>query len=154
YMTGVLNYNAGALECISPSTQRNHYFYGYYDNPALTQNDTLHLCNHVAFMNRLPNAQDENELGYIELDSKEFHPFAKTTAWNFQQGTMLQWLPKNNLEVIYNNWTGCEYESIVQNVVTGTKRHLSAPIANVSPDGKWGIALNFNRIRLALQMAA
>lgn len=123
-----------------------HYFYGYYDNPAITADNRLHLCNRVSFMDRLPVDGDVNELGWFDLETGEFHVFAHTTAWNFQQGSMLQWLGGQDNVAVYNNWNGTSYEAVVQNVFTGDKRVLPHPVANVSPDGKWGIVLNFNRI--------
>jgi hypothetical protein len=37
------------------------------------------------------------------MQDKSFHPFGETTAWNFQQGSMLQWHPASPEDtVIYN----------------------------------------------------
>ena len=46
-----------------------HYFYGYYDNYAMTQDGSRHLLNKVSFMDRLQKAGDVCNLGY--LDRKE-----------------------------------------------------------------------------------
>lgn len=144
-MKGIKDCEHGKVKRISPADGA-HYYYGYYDNPALTPDDRMHLCNRVPFMNRQPAAGDESELGWFDLETGEFHVFARTTAWNFQQGCMLQWLGGQEGKVVYNNWNGKEYKAVVQDVFTGEKRSLPYPVANVSPDGKWGIVLNFNRI--------
>lgn len=90
---GFLSDYAQDLRRISPEKDGFHYFFGYYDNPAYSPDDSLHLCNRVPFMDRLPKDGDVNELGVFDLKAGDFHPIAKTLAWNFQQGSMLQWLP-------------------------------------------------------------
>ena len=76
------------LHIITPDDD-NHYFFGYYDLRA--SQGSRHLCHRVKFMDRLPEADDVAELGYLEKG--EFIPFATTTAWNFQQGALLQYHP-------------------------------------------------------------
>ncbi len=144
-MEGFISSQPLQLKRISPE-DGFHYFYGYYDNPAFDTTDTLHLCNRVKFMDRLPDKNDVNQLGYFNLQTGKFTPLAETTAWNFQQGSMLQWSTQNPKEVIYNIWDGSEYRSVVQNISTNSKRTLDYPVANVSPDGKWGLSINFNRV--------
>jgi len=144
-----------------------HYFYGYYDNPAFSKNNEWHLCHRVNFWGRLPVKDDICELGAVNIKTSVWEKLAETAAFNFQQGSMLQWYPANrpdladSLEstdseessdsreseaVIYNIRDGNEYRSVVHNIRTGHKRVLPAAIANVSQDGKWGLAINMNRI--------
>jgi hypothetical protein len=80
-----------------------HYFFGYYDTPAWSGSGRYHLCHRVAFCDRLPREDDKAVLGFIDMQDKSFHPFGETTAWNFQQGSMLQWHPASPEDtVIYN----------------------------------------------------
>ena len=67
-----------------------HYFFGYYDLPA-TDLSGRHLCHRVSFMDRLPTAEDLAEIGYLE--DGRFVKIGETSAWNFQQGAMLQYHP-------------------------------------------------------------
>ena len=67
-----------------------HYFFGYYDLRADDGNGK-YLCHRVPFWDRLPTKDDEIEVGYVE--NKQFFPIGKTTAWNFQQGSLLQYHP-------------------------------------------------------------
>ena len=119
-----------------------HYFFGYYDLRASQGN--RHLCHRVQFMDRLPVAEDVAELGYLE-DGK-FVPFAKTTAWNFQQGALLQYHPFLQDTVYYNAYEGGRFTTVTHNYVTGEKKYTDRPVACISPDGKWGMAVNFGRI--------
>ena len=124
-----------------------HYYYGYYDNPAFSEGDEKHLCNRVKFWDRLPKKNDVCELGAFDIKSGAWEKFAETSAFNFQQGCMLQWNPQNpKTEIIYNIREGDEYRSVVHNIKSGKIIKLPAAIANVSQDGNWGLAINMNRV--------
>ena len=138
--TFISDYYEGA-KIITPD-DGYHYFFGYYDMRA-TQG-SKHLCHRVSFMDRLPEAEDVAELGYLE-DGK-FTPFATTTAWNFQQGAMLQFHPYLENTVYYNVYENGSFSTVTHNFVTGEKKCTDRPAACVSPDGKWGMAVNFARI--------
>ena len=100
--------------------QDGHYFFGYYDNPAWDGGDQRHLCHKVEFMDQLPQATDVAQLGALSLAGHKFEPFATTTAWNFQQGAMLQWHPKAPGEqVIFNCCREGRYIGVVKNIRTG-----------------------------------
>ena len=65
-----------------------------------TGNNGHHLVHRVKFWDRLPTAEDVAEIGY--LDNGKFIKIAETTAWNFQQGAMLQYHPFLENTVYYN----------------------------------------------------
>lgn len=124
-----------------------YYFFGYYDLNAYHENGKYHLANRVKFMDRLPTKDDVCELGYIDLETKEFTKFAETTAWNFQQGALMSYNKANYDEVFYNVRGGeYDYQTCIHNLKTGKKRYTDRACANVSLDGKLGLAVNFNRI--------
>ncbi|GHU27489.1 hypothetical protein FACS1894164_19600 [Spirochaetia bacterium] len=130
----------------------HHYFYGYYDNPAFSRGDAdskpqQHVCNRVNFWDRFPVKQDICELGIIDIKGGKWEKLAETRAFNFQQGCMLQWNPKNpDKEIIYNDRDGDEYRTLILNIESGKTKILPRAIANVSRDGNWGISVNFNRV--------
>lgn len=133
-------------------TPRNkgHYFFGYYDNPAWSGNEQHHLCHRVSFCNRLPNHEDEAELGMIDL-SKENEPnflsLTHTTTWNFQQGAMLQWHPRYpDEQILFNDRDGEEARGVIYQIHTGNRRWLDRPIANVDAQGKYALSYHFGRL--------
>ena len=134
---------------ITPAGDGRQYFFGYYDIPAFSGNGRYHLVNRVAFRDRLPETADTSELCLIDLasDSCPVSPLVRTNAWNFQQGSLLQWYPEGSTEqILYNDWSGTGYQTVIRNIGTGTERRIDCPVANVSPDGHWGLSLNFDRI--------
>jgi hypothetical protein len=124
-----------------------HYFFGYYDIQPFSQSLDYHLCNEVPFCNRMQSEHDIARLGMIRLYDNQFIPFAETTAWNFQQGCMLQWNPaKPNDEVIYNVCLDQKYKAVIQNVHTGLRHILPRPVATVDPLGRYALSINFSRV--------
>ncbi len=124
-----------------------HYFFGYYDLNAYHENGKYHLANRVKFMDRLPTAEDVCELGYLDLETREFTKFAETTAWNFQQGALMTYNAENYDEVFYNVRRGeHEYATCIHNLATGEKRYTDRACGCISPNGRWGLAINFARI--------
>lgn len=119
-----------------------HYFFGYYDMRATQKN--RHLTHRVAFMDRLPQAEDVAEIGYLE--NGKFTCVATTTAWNFQQGAMLQYHPFLQDVIYYNVFVDGRECTVTHNYVTGEKSYTDRATACVSADGKWGMAVNFARI--------
>lgn len=123
-----------------------HYFYGYYDNYAMTQDGSRHLLNKVSFMDRLQKAGDVCNLGYLDRKEGNIKYFAKTSAWNFQQGCMLEWDPKEQNSVYYNDFSDGHYKSVHLNLETCERKEIMFPLADISPDGRYGLSVNFPRI--------
>ncbi|MCU6791176.1 hypothetical protein OB236_03435 [Paenibacillus sp. WQ 127069] len=129
------------------TNSEGHYFYGYYDNPSWSGNDRYHLYTKVKFWDRLQTSEDIAELGMIDVETGQEIPLAETTAWNFQQGTMLQWHPlAPNDEIIFNQQTDDGIKGVVMNVHTRESRFLERPVVNVDPTGKYALSVNFFRM--------
>lgn len=129
------------------SDEAGHYFYGYYDNPAFSGDDRYHLCHRVSFCDRLPGPEDRAELGLFDLRDGSFRTFAETTAWNFQQGSMLQWHPlAPGKEAIFNIHTPDGFRGVVHDVGAGARRELDRPVANVDPTGRYALSVSFSRM--------
>jgi hypothetical protein len=144
-MKGVRNMQA-EIRRLSPN-DGFHYYYGYYDNPAFDPGDERHLCNRVSFWDRLPLKDDVCELGIFDIKTGAWKKLAETSAFNFQQGCMLQWNPRNPAAgIIYNIREGDEYRAVIHNIETGKISTMPKAVANVSRDGKWGLSINMNRV--------
>ena len=113
---------------------------------AYDKSDRYHLCNRAEFIDRLPTPKDVLELGYIDLQTGDFHKFGETTLWNFQQGCMLQWYGTSGYEVCYNLRRAEGESTCIHNLRTGEKRYTDRPCACVSPNGRYGLSVNFARI--------
>lgn len=126
------------------SPEEGQYFFGYYDLQPYHSSGKYHLCHKVPFVDRIPEPEDVAELGYIDLETHKFHKIAETTAWNFQQGAMLQWYGEDH--ILYNIRSGNGFKTAITNWKTGETVTRPMPSANVSADGRYSLSINFSRI--------
>lgn len=125
-----------------------HHFFGYYDKTPWDETGRYLLANEIGFVDRQPEAADELTVGMVDLkNGAAFVPLAKTVAWCWQQGTMLQWLGSApGREVVFNSLTDGEPAATVLDVHTGKSRALPRPIYALSADGTQAVSLDFARL--------
>lgn len=125
-----------------------HWFFGYYDKCPWNRAGRHLLAMHCEFAGRQPEPGERLTLGLIDLHAPDhFTPFDTTTAWSWQQGTMLQWLgPESDREVVYNVVEGDRYAARVRDVHTGKTRTLPRPVYDVSGDARQAVSLDFARL--------
>lgn len=126
-------------------TSGSPHFFGYYDKCPWSADGKRLLAMRAPFQDRPPRATDPLMLGTVELATGRYEPFAETMAWNWQQGSMLQWLPGG--EVIYNARRDGQLIAVIHDLATGRKRELPRPIYAVHPNGKEAISLDFQRLQ-------
>lgn len=125
----------------------NGHWFAYYDKFQFDPTDRYVLGMEVGFQDRTPTIDDTIKLGVIDLEKGDrWTPFAESSAWCWQQGCMLQWLPGSKDTVIYNARQDGKLVAVIQNPFSGEKRILSRPVYAVSPDGKHAVSINFARL--------
>ena len=68
---------------------------------------------------------DVIELGMVDLeDNDTWIPIAKTRAWSWQQGCMLQWVPGSDSKIIYNDRENDRFIARIRDVFSGETRQL------------------------------
>ncbi len=124
-----------------------HHFFGYFDKFPWDKSGRYLLAQAVDFTARQPEAGETAEIGMIDLrDGNRFIPLARTFAWCWQQGCMLQWLNDAETKIIYNDREGDHFVSRILDVKTGEKQTLCRPVYCLSPDGCHALSLNFSRL--------
>jgi hypothetical protein len=125
-----------------------HHFFGYYGKCPWSGDGKRVLSMEVDFIDRMPSGLDSADIGIVSLeDNSMFKRVASTKAWNWQQGCMLQWLPPDyDKKIIFNDFRGGKFVSIILNLETKEEKILSMPIYDVHPNGKYAISLNFSRL--------
>ncbi len=93
---------------------------------------------------------DSAEVGYYDLEEgNTWHKIGETRAWNYQQGSRLQWRPNSN-EIIWNDRADDDksYVARVYDFAEGTiVRTLPRPIYILSPDGRYALTHDFDRAK-------
>ncbi len=125
---------------------RFHWF-AYYDKLQFDPAGRYALAHEVDFEHRSPRPDDVIRVGMVDLeDGDRWIELGDSRAWNWQQGSMLQWLPGSRTDVIWNDRVGGQFVSHVLNVKTGRKRTLPGPVYSISPDAKWAVYPDFRRL--------
>ncbi len=126
----------------------NACWFGYYDKQQLDPTGRYALGARVGFEGRSPTATDTLHIGLIDLRSdNEWIPIGRSLAWGWQQGCMVQWVPGERQEVIWNDRDGDRFVSRVYDLSTGQTRTLPQPIYALAPDGTFAVGTAFQRIQ-------
>lgn len=132
-----------SLDLISNSTS----FFGYYN--VSPENEKGHVLYHEVKGNNVRQSKYEQaNLNLLNDDVKL--TFASSLAWNWQQGSMLQWLPSSQFnKIIYNDYSSNDdkYKSVVYNMESQNFVEYEKPIYSISRCGKFGLSLNFDRLK-------
>ncbi len=134
---------------VYPLTKGDKYhWFAYYDKFQTDPTDRYVLSMEVDFENRSPNPDDTIKVGMIDLHKGgKWIELGTSCAWNWQQGCMLQWRPGSNTEVLWNDRIDDKYVCHILNVKTKVMRTIQYPIYTVSPDGKFALSLDYERVQ-------
>ena len=125
-------------------------FTGYYDVINLSANDKFLIYHKVKFIDRMPKADDPCELCMTNLETGKEIKFGTTTAWNWQQGSRLQWLgPNYNRSISYNKFKDGKLCGIIYDVELEKIKVYSSPFYSISHDGKKAVTYDYKRLARA-----
>src|SRR5437660_4396697 len=66
---------------------REGFYFGFHDKTPWSADETKLLANRVLVPLRMPQPDDELEVGFVQgSEYREFVPVGRTRAWNWQQG--------------------------------------------------------------------
>jgi len=123
------------------------HWFGYYDKLEFDPTSRYVLGMEVDFEHRSPRSDDLIRIGMVDLEDKDkWIDLGRSSAWCWQQGCMLQWIPGSRSEVLWNDREGNRFVCRVLDVKTKKERTLPNPIYALSPDGKTAIAPDFRRL--------
>ncbi len=124
-----------------------HHWFGYYDKLQFDPSAHYALGMEVGFEHRPPTPEDKVRVGMVDLcDGDRWIELGESRAWGWQAGCMLQWLPRSDGEVIWNDREGGRFVSHVLNVGTCQRRTLPHPVFTLSPDGVSALTIDFHRL--------
>lgn len=127
---------------------KDQHWFGYYDKFQTNPSGRYVLGMQVDSMFRSPTQNDILRIGVIDLkNGNKWKEIGTSSAWGWQQGCMLQWIPGSEDEVIWNDRDGDKFISKIYNLTTGQLRTLPRAIYAISPDAKFAVGTEFNRIQ-------
>ena len=124
------------------------HWFGYYDKLQFDPTSRYVLSNRVEFEGRSPTADDAIKVGMVDLqDGDRWIELGQSRAWSWQQGCMLQWRPRSETEVLWNDREGDRHVCRILDVKSRAVRTIPSSIYALSPDGRRAIATDFRRIQ-------
>ena len=138
----------GEIVKLSPDDLRHEYFFGYYDKSPWDAGEQHVLCLRAKDMRKSACPDETADILLIDAgDNRRYQKIAQTSAWNVQQGCMLQWLgPDFKSRIIYNDYRNGRLCSVIRNIQTSQEQVIDFPVYAVSRDGKTALSLDFARL--------
>ncbi|MHA1112877.1 MAG: hypothetical protein ACTSRY_00020 [Alphaproteobacteria bacterium] len=94
----------------------------------------------------IPGAEDIAEIVLWDPVAGATRKLGETTAWNWQQGARMQWLPGATDVLIHNARIDGRLVAIRREIATGAADPLPFTVYSLSPDGKRALSPNFARL--------
>ena len=136
------------LDCRRLTEGPTHHWFGYYDVNQFGPEQEKVLAMAVDFEGRSPRPDDAVEVGIVDLSQgKKWQALGTSRAWCWQQGCRLQWRPGHPHQVMWNDRRDGKLICRIMDVRDGETRIIPHPIYHVTPDGTWGLGLNFARLQ-------
>lgn len=124
-----------------------HHWFGYYDKLEFDPTGRYVLGMEVDFEHRSPKPDDVIRIGMVDLnDGDRWIELGTSSAWCWQQGCMLQWVPGSKSQILWNDREDGQYVCRILDVHTAKQRTVPHPVYAVSPDGKSAVAPDFRRL--------
>lgn len=120
--------------------------FGYYNFSPFSSDNSKILAHKINFEGRNPKSDEEFEIGYFDLENNErWIPLTTTRAFNWQQGSMLQWCGQNDKRIIFNDFKEGAYVSRLLDIQNKEETNFSKAIYAVDPNGTFALTINFER---------
>lgn len=131
-----------------PLVVRSGFFFGFHDLCPWSSDGTrllAHRSGHIPV--REPQPEDEVTIGYFEGEQEVgFVPLAVTAAFNWQEGSRLQWVGAGD-QLIYNVLEGGKAHARRLDAKGCVVADYDVPVSSVSPDGRCAASYSFERVR-------
>jgi|TARA_B100001971_G_scaffold206583_1_gene225576 hypothetical protein len=130
-----------------PIQIREGFFYGFHDKSPWSLDNTMLLAHKCCDPLRTPREDESVEVGYFVGDEYErFISVGETHCWNWQMGSMLQWVGKTT-KIIFNEYNGNRHISRILDKEGHELKRFPIPVATLSSNGKWAVSHSFARLR-------
>lgn len=127
------------------SSGSDSHFFGYYDKSPWR--GEMVLAHKSSLTGRLPVTGERVDIGLLS-EEKRFEAISQSSAWNFQQGSMLQWMPGSADEIAYNDIVNGSPVGVRLNICNGSRVTYDRPFAAISSASRQALSINFGRLTL------
>lgn len=127
---------------------REGYFYGFHDKCPWSADNRYLLAHKINIDLKMPYKDDQVEIGFFKgKDFDQFVQLGSTRTWNWQMGSMLQWIGEKN--IIFNDFDGEKHIAKRVDLKGEIIQEYNRPIAAINPTREYGLSHSFIRLRKA-----
>lgn len=128
---------------IFTSPNDGNYMFGYFDKSQISNCQRFYACLKVTKLDSYYKKNEFIEIGYFDQKSV-FNKIDKSSAFNFQQGCMLNWISfKNKRSLIYNIFEGETLCARIYNLDDNKYYNLKYPLYSLSKNSNFFLTINF-----------
>lgn len=147
YLAGYSSHPEWELKKFSISGRE--VFFGYYDKRQLSLDNQRLLAGTVdSQLARQKEPKGQMDVGWFNVENGDFRKVASTSAFNWQQGCMLRWVPETgDRQIAFNDFRDGKFVTIVVDTEKG-EEIATRPYASydISPSGETIATCNFSRL--------
>lgn len=135
----------------SDLTQRSNCFYGFHTTSPWSYDNKYLLTHECSKLKNRKSVNEKIDIGYFSGENfTEYNRVTDSLLWNWQQGTMLQWLG-DTYYFILNDWIDGKHKSKVIDLGGDVNAVYDVPISAVSPCGTNFVSYSYNRLSLGMK---
>jgi hypothetical protein len=122
------------------------YFFGFHDKSPWSSDKTKILSHKFSVKRNITQIEKKPiEIGYFEHNKFDhFISIGTTNAWNWQQGSNLQWIGKTN-KIFFNDLQNDNNVSRIYDINKGLCKTLQFHAMALSPDGRLALSASYQR---------
>lgn len=120
-----------------------HDFFGYFNKSPISLNKKFIVFHSSNFKGRMPSQGEKIKIILYDTLKKTYSELDNTASWNWQIGSMLQWLDQNT-KVIYNTFEYNNPSTIILDVQTNIKERHPYNFITVNKNLSCYLSINFN----------
>jgi hypothetical protein len=127
------------------SDDKHESFFGYYDKSPVNSTGRYIVFHETGgiISNKAPDPKKPVNIMLFDSKNNNYRKIAETSAYNWQQGSKLQWLNENKF--IFNDFDGSNYISKIYNIENLSFNILNLPVYDCYKD-EFALSLNFTRL--------
>jgi len=127
------------------SDVKNESFFGYYDKSPVNSSGKYIIFHETdgIVSNKAPDPKNTVNIMLFDSKNNNYRKISETSAYNWQQGSKLQWLNENKF--IFNDFDGSNYISKIYNIESLSFNILDLPVYDCYKD-EFALSLNFTRL--------
>lgn len=126
--------------------EREGYFFGFHDKIPWSKDGSMLLAHKLNGSST--KCDYEIEIGYFKGENyTDFVGVGTTSSWNWQQGSMLQWV---NNDIIFNCWNGQRNVSRIVDSSGNMVKEINATIGAVNSTGEFALSYSFERLNIGM----